>query len=214
MIKILIADDHTMFVDGIASILKLESDMEVVATASTGVEIFQIIDNQDIDLILLDVNLPDTTGIEVSKRLNQERPDLKILVISMFNQESYVTEILKYGALGYILKNTDKTELLKAIRMVYSGKSYFSKKVTDTIVQSLMKNQESQPSSKGFIPKISRREQEVLALIAEEYTTQEIADKLFINNKTVESHRRSLLVKFGARNSVGLIRTALEKGLL
>lgn len=188
--------------------------MEVVATAATGMAIFEIVHNQPIDLILLDVNLPDTNGIEVTKWLQKECPAIKILVISMFNQESYVTEIIQQGALGYILKNTDKMELLKAIRLVHSGKSYFSKKVTETIVQSLMKNQESKPSEAGFMPKISRREKEVLNLIAEEYTTQEIADKLFINNKTVESHRRSLLVKFNARNSVGLVRVAVEKGLL
>lgn len=188
--------------------------MKIVGTAASGEEIYRLVNSLEIDLILLDVNLPDTTGTIVSKNLSQSHPSIKILVISMFNQESYVTQILKNGALGYILKNTDKTELVKAIRRVSQGESYFSEAVKTTIMQSLMKSNESKSTSKDFIPKISRREREVLLLISEEYTSQEIADRLFINNKTVESHRRSLLTKFDARNSVGLIKKALEKGLL
>lgn len=214
MIKILIVDDHMMFVDGIASILQAEADIQIIGKAANSHLAFQLLEKQSVDLVLLDVNLPDMNGINITKRLQKEYPTIKILVISMFNQESYITDILKHGALGYILKNTDKEELLKAIRIVHSGQPYFSKQVRETIVQSMLKNQESLPSSKGFMPKISRREKEVLVLIAEEYTTQEIGEKLFINNKTVESHRKSLLTKFNVRNSVGLIRVAMKKGLI
>lgn len=214
MIKILIADDHTMFADGIDSILTKESDMQVVGKTPKGAGVFEIVKNQKVDLILLDVNLLDMSGIDVAKRLSAENPDIRILAISMYNEASFVTEILKQGAKGYILKNTDKEELLKAIRTVYNGDTFFSKEVTETIMRGLLKSQDQQIKKAPDLPKISRREKEVLALIAQEFTTQEIADKLFINLKTVESHRSSLLAKFEVRNSVGLVRMAVEKGLL
>ena len=132
----------------------------------------------------------------------------------MFNEESFVTEILNNGAQGYILKNTGREELLKAIRTVNGGQSYFSKEVTQTIMKSLMKHRKGSSKSQKFFPKISRREKEVLKLIMEEFTTQEIANKLFISLKTVESHRSSLLAKLNARNSAGLVRIALENHVL
>ncbi len=214
MMKILIADDHTMFSDGIHSILALEPDMEVVGKTPTGAGVFEIVREREVNLVLLDVNLLDMSGIEVAKKLNEEHPHVKVLAISMFNEESFVSEILKQGARGYILKNTDKEELLKAIRAVHGGQTFFSKDVTETIMRGLLKNQGGEPNKPGKLPKISRREKEVLELIAQEFTTQEIAGKLFISLKTVESHRASLLAKFDARNSVGLVRTALEKGLI
>jgi DNA-binding NarL/FixJ family response regulator len=132
----------------------------------------------------------------------------------MFNEESYVTEILNHGASGYILKNTGREELLQAINKVNEGQSYFSKDVTQTIMKGLMKHRKSSKKSTKLIPKISRREKEVLELIVKEHTTQEIADKLFISLKTVESHRSSLLAKLNARNSAGLVRIAMENNLV
>lgn len=214
MIKVLIADDHTMFADGIASILATEPGIEVVGHTLSGEGVFEMVQNHEINLILLDINLLDMSGIEVCKKLNKERADIKILAISMFNEESFITEILKHGAMGYILKNTDKEELLKAIRTVNSGKTFFSKAVTETIMRGLLKNQSGSTGKTAELPKISRREREVLELIAQEFTTQEIADQLFINLKTVESHRSSLLSKFNSRNSVGLVRAAMEKGVI
>lgn len=216
MIKILIADDHKMFVDGIDSILKNEEDFEVVDRCYDGPGIFKSLDKHEVDVILLDVNLPGMNGIEVTERLVKEKPKVRILALSMYNEESFVSEILKKGALGYILKNTGRTELVTGIRTVYDGESYFSKDVTETIMSGLMKKQKMASGQKTnlHIPKISRREKEVLALIVEEFTTQEIAEKLYISLKTVESHRSSLLSKLNARNSAGLVRIAIENNLL
>ncbi len=213
-IKTIIADDHILFADGIESILELELDIEVVGKSQTGAGVFELVKEKEIDLVLLDVNLMDMSGIEVAKQLSGERPEIRILAISMYNEESFVTQILKQGASGYILKNTDKDELLKAIRTVYNGETFFSKEVTETIMRGLLKSQNKTNQKTVGLPKISRREKEVLALIAQEFTTQEIADKLFITLKTVESHRGSLLAKFGVRNSVGLVKLAVEKGLV
>lgn len=214
MIKILIADDHKMFVDGLVSILKGEPDINVVASCFDGSDIFNILKNHQVDVILLDINLPGMNGIEVTKKLAAEMPAIKILALSMHNEESFVTEILKHGALGYILKNTDRNELLTAIRTVDNGQTYFSKDVTQTIMKSLVKKDKSKLSYTTIIPKISRREKEVLELIVKEFTTQEIADKLFISLKTVESHRSSLLSKLNVRNTAGLVRMTLEHKLL
>ena len=212
MIKILIADDHKMFVDGIESILAEEDDIEVTAKCYDGAAVFEHLD--DVNLLLLDVNLPKMNGIEVCKKLFEVKPDIKVLALSMFNEESFVTEILNNGAQGYILKNTGRIELLKAIRTVFSGQSYFSEAVTQTIMKSLVKNNTKPSDKKLNIPKISRREKEVLQLIVEEFTTQEIANKLFISLKTVESHRSSLLAKLNARNTAGLVRIAIENNLI
>jgi DNA-binding NarL/FixJ family response regulator len=215
MIQVLIADDHNMFVDGIESILKGEDHIQVAGKCFDGRAVFDMIKAIDIDVILLDINLPEMSGIEVCKKLTEEYPKIKVLALSMHNDESFVTEILKNGAMGYILKNTGKLELIKAIESVYNGQSYFSDEVTRIIMKSLVKQRQGTKSTGSRpTPKISRREKEVLELIVREYTTQEIAGELFISLKTVESHRRSLLTKLNVRNTAGLVRVALENDLV
>lgn len=214
MIRLLIADDHTMFVDGIESILRDEDDIQVVGKCFDGGSVFAQILEQEFDVILLDINLPGMSGIEVCKKLTKEYPDVKVLALSMYNDESFVTEILKNGALGYILKNTGKIELVRAIKTVYRGQSYFSDEVTETIMKSLVSPKVSEKKTTSLLPKISRREKEVLQLIVQEHTTQEIATELFISLKTVESHRRSLLTKMNVRNTAGLVRVAVENELI
>ena len=214
MIKVAIADDHAMFVDGIDSILKDESNISVVGKCFDGASVLDFVKSQPVDILLLDINLPDINGIEVCKQLSQSNGDLKIIAISMFNEESVVTEMLNNGAKGYILKNTGRDELIKAIETVHSGQTYFSKDVTQTIMNSLLKQRKKTDKSNKFLPKVSRREKEILKLIIEEYTTPEIAEKLFISLKTVETHRSSLLAKLNARNSAGLVRIAIENKIL
>ena len=214
MIRILVADDHAMFVDGIESILKNEKDISVIGRCYDGQSVLDFVKDDQPDIILLDINLPDMTGIEVSKNVLSNHPNVKILAISMFNEESFVTEILNNGAQGYILKNTGREELLKAIHTICEGQTYFSNDVTNTIMKGLMKQRKESSKKTSFFPKISRREKEVLTLIIKEHTTQEIADKLFISLKTVESHRSNLLNKLNARNTAGLVRITLENKLL
>jgi len=214
MIKILVADDHAMFVDGIESILRGEKDISVEGRCFDGPSVITFLENNEVDIILLDVNLPGMNGIEVSKIVNEKYNKTKILAISMFNEESYVTEILNNGAKGYILKNTGREELLKAINVVNDGQSYFSKDVTQTIMKGLMNRRKASSKMDYNLPKISRREREVLQLIVKEFTTQEIAKQLYISLKTVESHRSSLLAKLNARNSAGLVRIAMENDLI
>ncbi len=215
MTKVLIADDHAMFADGIASILKAEADIEVVGQCLDGPSVIEFLKKGKADILLLDVNLPGMSGIEVCKKVVTDYNETKVLAISMFNEESFVTEILNNGAMGYILKNTGREELLKAINTILSGTSYFSKDVTETIMKGLMNQRKgSSQESRKLIPKVSRREKEVLDLIIKEHTTQEIANQLFISLKTVESHRSNLLAKLNARNTAGLVRIAMENNIL
>ena len=213
MISVMIADDHNMFVEGIESLLEGADNIQVVSKCYSGPEVFEKIAETPADVILLDINLPGMNGIEVCQKINKEYPHVKVLALSMHNEESFVTEILKNGAQGYILKNTGKKELLSAIQAVYNGQSYFSEDVTETIMKSLVNPKSGSKGSTILAPKISRRERDVLDLIVKEYTTQEIADTLFISLKTVESHRRSLLTKLSVRNTAGLVRVALENKL-
>jgi len=214
MTNILIADDHAMFADGIASILKNEDTIKVVGRCLDGPSVIEFLKANPVDILLLDVNLPGMSGIDVCKEVTTNFKSTKVLAISMFNEESFVTEILNNGAMGYILKNTGREELFLAINTVLSGKSYFSDDVTQTIMKGLMKQRTASKQSKPELPKISRRETEVLGLIMKEFTTQEIADELFISLKTVESHRSNLLAKLNARNTAGLVRIAMENNLI
>lgn len=209
----MIADDHNMFVEGIESILEGHDHIHVVSKVYSGTEVFEKVNDAKPDVILLDINLPGMNGLEVCQKLNKEYPEVKVLALSMHNEESFVTEILKYGAQGYILKNTGKKELISAIESVHNGQSYFSDEVTETIMKSLVNQRSGTKKSTSVAPKISRREKDVLELIVREHTTQEIADTLFISLKTVESHRRSLLTKLGVRNTAGLVRVAIENQL-
>lgn len=140
MHKVAIADDHAMFVDGIESILRDEETIKVVDRCFDGKSVFPMLSKQQIDVLLLDINLPDMSGIEVAKKINADFPDVKIIAVSMYNEESIVSEMLNNGAQGYILKNTGRAELVQAIETVASGQTYFSKDVTETIMGALLKN--------------------------------------------------------------------------
>lgn len=201
-----------MFAQGVESLLNGEPDFLLLGTAMTAAETLRQVAAAPPDVLLLDINLPDQSGIDVCKQIRHDHPNVKILVLSMFSEKVYVTAMLGMGAQGYLLKNTGKNELCTAIRQLYNGKTYFSQEVTDVVMKGLM-NQDADGKS-AEPPKISRRELDVLRLIVEECTTQEIASTLFISEKTVESHRAALLAKLGARNTAGLVKTALQWKLL
>ena len=215
MIKVLIADDHTMFADGIESILRTEEEIEVVGKCYDGKSIFQELVAKQIDVLLLDINLPDMSGLDICSRLTTDYPATRVIGLTMHNDQSFITSLIKNGAMGYVLKNTGKAELVEAIKRVADGKSYFSEEVTQTIMRGLVRKPgEKERTSPDETPIISRREREVLSLIVKEYTTTEIADELNISLKTVESHRRSLLTKLNVRNTAGLVRVAVEHDLI
>ena len=214
MIKVCIADDHAMFVDGIESILKMEENIQLTDRCFSGNEVLGMIEKNQPEVLLLDINLPEINGIELSKMMKTQFPEVKILVLSMYNEASFVTEILKNGVKGYILKNTDRIELVKAIETVATGENYYSKDVTEVLMNKILKKTPPKKSNSFLFPKISRREKEILALIVKEHTTQEIAETLFISQKTVESHRSNLISKLNVRNTAGLVRASIQHRLI
>jgi DNA-binding NarL/FixJ family response regulator len=190
MTNILIADDHQMFVDGLKSLLEDEKDLCVVGEAKNGQEVLDYCNERIVDLVIMDINMPVMDGIQASKELSKRHPFIKILGLSMYNDRDYIADMLQAGALGYILKNTGKENLIEAINTIQSGENYLGKEVSNTLLNGFLKN----PSqSKQFTEKLSGREKEVLECIASGLTTHEIGDKQFISKNPVETHRKNLL---------------------
>ncbi|KPM30706.1 Two component transcriptional regulator, LuxR family protein [Croceitalea dokdonensis DOKDO 023] len=209
MIKVAVLDDHNMVLKGIESMLEDVENIGITATYNLGKQLLGEIEAEVPDVLLLDINLPDVNGIDICKTLIKKYPDLAILALSNYSETGFIKNMLRNGAKGYLLKNTGKAELIRAIETVCGGKQYLPLEIKDILLNDSIGN-----STTSFIPKLTRREKEVLSLIVKEHTTQEISEKLFISPKTVESHRNNLTQKLGVRNTAGLVRVALEKGLL
>lgn len=211
-IKVLLADDHKIFREGVRSILEKEKDMEVVGEASSGAEVLEIIKQVKADVLVLDIDIGIPNGIEITELIKKDHPETKILILSMMGLHDYVIQALEKGAIGFLLKNTGKDEVLTAIRSVSKEDSYFSREVSAILIEQLQKPATLKKQS-AEIP-ISPREIEVLKLIAQEFSNFEIAEKLFISIRTVDTHRRNLLEKLGVKNTAGLVKFAIQKGLL
>lgn len=211
MIKVIIADDHQMFIDGIKSLLVNEKGIKVAGQALNGKEVIALLEKEPADIVLLDVNMPEMDGIEATKLIRQRFPSVKILMLTMYNNHEFVFGLMNAGASGYILKNTGRTELLDAIKSVNEGKTFYSKEVTETILQNFSKKPAEQRVEAAHL---TEREKDVLKLIAQEYNTQEIAAELFISTNTVETHRKNLLSKLQAKNIAGLVKFAIQTGLV
>lgn len=209
MIQIAITDDHTIVIEGIKNMLKSNKEIEVLQSFENLKDTFEKL-NSTVEVLLLDINLPDGNGINACKELLVKHKGLKIITLTNFEDSIFIKQILKNGAMGYLLKNTSKTELTEAIKEVSNGNRYLPKKISNILLNDSI----GIGNSSYFIPKLTSREKEILALIIKEYTTDEIANELFISNKTVESHRSNLIQKLGVKNSAGLVRVAFEKGLV
>ena len=213
MINLLLVDDHELVIDGIRTMLESESDLHCVAVANEGQSALDILQKEKIDVVLLDVNMPGMNGLDMLKALRKKDTDTKVLVLTMLQETSLIKLMLRCGANGFVLKNTGKEELIHAIHKVFNGERYLGQQASSMVLEALGGDQRSSRST-SVIPKLSRREKQILGLIVDEFTTQEIADKLFISFGTVETHRRNILLKLGARNTAGIVRAALELNLL
>ncbi len=209
MIRVAILDDHLMVLEGIQSMLKNQKNIEVTNTFSRGVDLLKSLKFETPNILLLDINLPDSNGIELCNTITNLYPNIKVIALSNYNDTGFVKNMMRNGAQGYLLKNTTKGELIDAIENVNSGNKYLPKKIKDKLL-----NESFGMQSSSFIPKLTRREREILLCISNEFTNIEIAKQLFISTKTVESHRKNLHQKFGVRNTAGLIKEAFTKGLL
>jgi len=209
-VRVAITDDHFVVLKGIEALLKEIPGIDVVATHETAQSTLDYLLENKVDILFLDINLPDINGIVLTKQLVKLYPKLKIIGLTNHEDVSFVKRMLDNGACGYLLKNAHKEELMDAIETVMKGERYLQKDMQRKILDQSLGRQ----TSKAFQPKLTRRETEVLEAIYQELTTQEIADKLFISPKTVEAHRTNLMSKLGAKNSVGIIKIAIEKQLL
>ncbi|AWV98281.1 response regulator [Arcticibacterium luteifluviistationis] len=212
MIRVLLVDDHKIFTEGVASLLQNESDFEVVGECQNAAQVKTTLKEKAIDVVLLDINLGEDSGLNVCNYIVEKHPEVKVLAMSMYNDESFITKMMKNGASGYILKNTGGEELLKALRTVFKGENYQSKEVTDIIMLSL--SRQKAPEKNLYELRFTRREKEVLELVAKGKTTKEIASDLFISIKTVETHRSNLLSKFEVKNMISLLKLAMEYGYI
>ena len=203
-IKLFIVDDHYMVIEGIHSLLKNEKDIEWMGHATNAESCMAFLNNRQPDVIFMDINLPDKSGIELCKEIKEKYPGVFIIGLSTFNQQSFITKMMDNGASGYALKNASKEELLIAIHTVIRGRTFLSHEAA-----LIAENKTS-----GELPVITRREQEVLELIADGLTTQEIANKLFLSASTVETHRKNLLAKLDAKNVASMIKVAAKLKLI
>ena len=204
--KVLIVEDHPIVSDSLFRLVHESFDNILCIHASTGNKGLSYLNGNNFDIVLLDINLPDISGIEFCKLAKARFPDLKILAITSLAQRHVIEESIQAGINGFVLKTSDIKDITRAIEQVLAGNIYFGNGVKELI-------NNRQVSSTSEI-KVTRRENEILKLIADGYTNQKIADKLFISSSTVDSHRKNLLIKFDAKNSAMLIKTAIQKGII
>lgn len=209
-IKISITDDHLVVLKGVEQLFTDEKNIDVISTSTNAKETLANLEDDEPDILLLDINLPDINGIELAKTIRLNYENIKIIALSNHEDIAFVKQMVKNGADGYLLKNTGKDELLLAIETVLKGEQYFQKALQQRLFNASIRGESNYTNQ----PKLTLREKEVLAAIYEELTTQEISDKLCISPKTVEVHRANIMSKLGAKNSIGIIKIALEKNLI
>jgi DNA-binding NarL/FixJ family response regulator len=204
-IRVFIVDDHYMVIEGIHSLLKNEAGIEWVGHATNAASCISFLQNNTTDVILMDINLPDKSGIDLCKEVKAMHAGIHILGLSTFNQQSFIEKMLESGAAGYLLKNATQEELLEGIQTVIKGQQYLSFDAAASL---------RQVNDHGHVPVITRREKEVLGLIADGLTNGEIAQQLFISVATVDTHRKNLLAKFEVKNTALLIKMAAQMQLI
>lgn len=207
-IKLIIADDHQLFRNGLEELLRKYDDIKIVKSVADGFEFLQVVKSQlEVDIVLLDITMPNRDGFQVLKELKTLDSNIKPIVISMHNDGNYIAKCAKMGVYGYLLKNTDESELILAIRTVNKGKKYFSAAIAEKMINFMS----TQSVSENLL---SNKETEVLGLISKGLTTNEIATKLFVSSRTIETHRANILKKLEVKNTAELIKRAAEMNLI
>ncbi|WP_118972229.1 response regulator transcription factor [Taibaiella koreensis] len=208
---ILIADDHQLVIDGLKSMLVSEPQYHIAAEANDGEQAWDLITatSGQFRLLITDVNMPLLSGVALCRRVKQSYPGIKVLIVSMYNSVSVVKEAVAAEADGYILKNTGKTEFLKALHRISDGGTYFTQDILPIIYGQYQKEKQQEEA----LDHLSQREKEILALIVKEHTSEEIAAQLFISKKTVDNHRAHLLEKTNCKSTIGLVKYAIKNGI-
>jgi len=209
-IKILIADDHQLFREGLANLLIKAQDIEILGQAEDGHDVVQKADLLKPDIILMDISMPGFNGVEATSILKKTHPEIKIIALSMHADNQYVKQILSQGAMGYLVKSCTYDQLIHAIKLVYTGKKYLSEEITETLIDDYLEVKKDTPVSD---PDLTKREVQVLHLIAKGVPTREISEMLFISIKTVGSHKQKILEKLNLKTNADLIKYAIKKGM-
>jgi DNA-binding NarL/FixJ family response regulator len=213
--NVFVVDDHQIFLDGIISLLEDEPHIKIAGTAQNGREVIERIKGLNVDVILMDINMPEMDGIEATKIIRKTNPDIKILMLTMHSEPRFIKECLEIGAKGYVLKNISKDDLLKAIDTVQQDKPYLDQDVQEKLITSISNSEEEDDRNYDELAaQITPRELEILQLIALGLTSQDIASKLFISKNTVETHRKNMLAKLNVNNTAALLKIAYKKGLV
>jgi DNA-binding NarL/FixJ family response regulator len=208
-IRILIADDHGVVAEGLKHLVEAEADMEVVAVVGDGREAVQQARDAQPDVVLMDLSMPELNGADATRAILQRDPKCRVIVLSMYAQREYVRRALKAGAAGYVVKRSAAKEVVEAIRAVHAGQRYLSPRVADVVLEDYTDDKADDP-----LARLSAREREVLQLLAEGRTGAEIAQRLSLSQKTVETYRARLVEKLGIRDLAGLVRFAIQRGLV
>lgn len=217
-INILLVDDHKLIRDGIKSILKTSKHISIVGDCSNGKEAINFFkkNHNKVDIILMDISMPELNGIDATEIITKLHPNIKVIALTMHIEEAYLSQMIDAGALGYILKDSTKNNIVEAIESVYNNEKYYSSEVSLKLIDYLLHGEKEKKKKRK--PKIeyhlSKREIQILTSISKGSTNREIADQLNLSNRTIESHRRSLINKLEAKNSVELISIALKEGLI
>jgi DNA-binding NarL/FixJ family response regulator len=206
--KIVIADDHGIVRSGIKLLLERQPDLEVVAEAADGIEARDLVISRRPDLAILDVKMPGLTGLQATREIKAQAPEVPVLILSMHDDERYLFEALKAGASGYVLKSQADTDLLDAIRSVERGEPFLSPAAQQALIKDVLERDDHDHSE------LTPREEEIVKLVAEANTTREIAELLHLSEKTVENHRANAMKKLGMRDRVELVRYAIRQGLI
>lgn len=205
MIKLFIIDDHQIIIEGIQTLLKDEADIEWMGSAKLPEELMSYLKRDQPDILLMDIHLPQKNGLELCKEVKEKYPAINIIGLSTSDQASVIRKMLENGASGYLLKDASKQEIIHTIQLVSKGKEHVNFSVAE-ILKNKMPNES--------LPMLTRREKEILELISEGLTNQEIATRLFLNSTTIDSHRKNMLTKFNAKNTASLIKIAMSNNLI
>lgn len=215
-VRIYIVDDHKLFVQGVISLLSDETDLDITGYSLSALDFLAGVEKLDVDVFLMDINMPDITGIELTRKLKDIKPESRVLALTMYDDFEYVENMIKSGADGYILKTASLEELSLAIKTVARGVKFFGNEIQEIVFNKIggKGSAASSNSTSEDQANLTKREIEIISLIAKEYTTQEIAEKLFISTRTVETHRKNILSKTRVKSIIGLLKFAEQRGIL
>ena len=206
-IKVIVIDDHQLFREGMISLLSKNEDLEIVGEAASSEELFPLLENTSAHIVLIDITMPGMNGLEAIEKAREKHPLVKFIVLTMHAEGQYVVKAVRNGAFGYLIKNADENELIDAIKNVAIGKKYFNNEISQLMIGNMAIEGESHK-------KLSERELEVLILVSEGQTTKEIAEKLFVSSRTVETHRVNMMRKLKVQNTAELIKKAAHLNLI